>query len=94
MSAPSWWQDDLPHKPGVYLFRDEEEKVIYVGKAKDLKKRVASYKRPGGDGRLLLRFLDKEARTLETIVTRTEAEALLLEGSLIKQYKPTHNVLF
>jgi len=94
MSVPIWWQADLPHKPGVYLFRDGKEKVIYVGKAKDLKKRVASYKRPGGDGRLLIRFLEKEARTLETIVTRTEAEALLLEGSLIKQHKPPHNVLF
>jgi len=94
VKQPRWWQDDLPNKPGVYLFRDEAEKVIYVGKAKELRKRVASYKRPGGDGRLLIRFLEKEACTLETIVTRTEAEALLLEGTLIKQHKPTHNVLF
>jgi len=93
MSAPRWWQEDLPNKPGVYLFRDEGGKVLYVGKAKHLKKRVASYKRPGGDGRLMIRFLEQEASSLETIVTRTEAEALLLEGSLIKQHKPPHNVL-
>ena len=93
MSAPRWWQEDLPNKPGVYLFRDEGGKVLYVGKAKHLKKRVASYKRPGGDGRLMIRFLEQEASSLETIVTRTEAEALLLEGSLIKQHKPQYNIL-
>ena len=94
MSQPRWWQGDIPQKPGVYLFRDEVGEVIYVGKAKNLRQRVSSYKRPGGDGRLRIRFLEREAHSLETIVTRTEAEALLLEGSLIKQHKPIHNVLF
>jgi excinuclease ABC subunit C len=94
MSTPVWWQNDLPHKPGVYIFRDDAGGVLYVGKAQDLRKRVASYKRPGGDGRMLIQFLEEEAHALETIITRTESEAVLLEGSLIKQYKPPHNVLF
>jgi len=89
---PSWWTDDLPSKPGVYLFRDAAGEVLYVGKARDLKARIASYRRPGGDGRLGVLFLQRDATQLETIVTRTEGEALLLEDTLIKQYKPPHNV--
>jgi len=88
----SWWTDDLPSKPGVYLFRDAEGKVLYVGKARDLKARLSSYRRPGGDGRLGVRFLQRDAVALETILTRTESEALLLEDTLIKQHKPPHNV--
>ena len=66
--------------------------MLYVGKARDLRARLASYRRPGGDGRLQLPFLERDAREVETIVTRTEAEALLLEDALIKQHKPPHNV--
>ena len=88
----TWWTDDLPSKPGVYLFRDAKGEVLYVGKARDLKARITSYRRPGGDGRLGVRFLQRDATQLETIITRTEAEALLLEDTLIKQHKPPHNV--
>lgn len=87
-----WWTDDLPAKPGVYLFHDDKGRVLYVGKARDLKARISSYRRPGGDGRLGVRFLQRDAVRLETILTRTEAEALLLEDTLIKQHKPPHNV--
>ena len=66
--------------------------MIYVGKAVDLRARLASYRRPGGDGRLAVRFLERDARAVETIVTRTESEALLLEDTLIKQHRPVHNV--
>ncbi|MDF1799894.1 MAG: excinuclease ABC subunit UvrC [Planctomycetota bacterium] len=88
----SWWTDDLPTRPGVYLFRDDAGQVLYVGKARSLKARIQSYRRPGGDGRLGVRFLQRDATRLETIVTRTEGEALLLEDTLIKQHKPPHNV--
>ncbi len=66
--------------------------MLYVGKASSLRARLGSYKREGGDGRFLVRFLVDEARQVETIVTRTEGEALLLEDSLIKQHKPPHNI--
>jgi excinuclease UvrABC nuclease subunit len=92
MAEPRWAIDDVPEKPGVYLFRDGAGKVLYVGKARKLKARLRSYRRPGGDGRLLIRFLEEVAVAVETIVTRTEGEALLLEDALIKQHKPPHNI--
>lgn len=92
MSEPNWTLRDVSTRPGVYLFKDEGGTVLYVGKARNLKARLASYRRPGGDGRLNVAFLEKEAESVETIVTRTESEALLLEDTLIKQYKPRHNI--
>ncbi len=83
--------NSIPEQPGVYLFRDEAGNVLYVGKSARLRDRVRTY-RSGGDGRWQIRFLDAEARTVETIVTRTEGEALLLEDTLIKTHKPPHNV--
>ena len=95
MSAISWCDDvDLSavsEKPGVYVFKDRGGKVLYVGKAANLRARLRSY-RTGGDGRLFIRFMEREARTVETIVTRTETEALLLEDTLIKTHKPPHNI--
>jgi excinuclease ABC subunit C len=76
----------------VYLFRDARGRVLYVGKARRLKSRLRSYRRPEGDGRFLMRFLIEEAASVETIVTRTEVEALLLEDALIKDHKPAHNI--
>jgi len=84
--------DDVPRRPGVYLFRNGAGEVLYVGKARDLRARLSSYRRPGGDGRILIRFLEREAQSVETVITRTESEALLLEDTLIKQHKPPHNV--
>ncbi len=92
MSEPRWSIEDVPEKPGVYLFRDGAGGVLYVGKAARLKSRLRSYRRPGGDGRVLIGFLAEDAQQVETIVTRTEQEALLLEDALIKQHKPPHNV--
>ncbi len=92
MCAPAWSIDDIPEKPGVYLFRDRRGRVLYVGKARRLKSRLRAYRRPGGDGRLLVRFLESLATSVETIVTRTEQEALLLEDALIKDHRPPHNV--
>lgn len=92
MPEPRWSIDEVPTRPGVYVFRDLGGKVLYVGKARNLRARLQSYRRPGGDGRLGVWFLEREAESVETIVTRTEAEALLLEDSLIKTHKPPHNV--
>ena len=90
--GPRWSLEGVPASPGVYLFRDRDGRVIYVGKSRNLRARLASYRRPGGDGRIQIAFLERDAQSVETIVTRTESEALLLEDTLIKQHKPPHNV--
>lgn len=80
-----------PAQPGVYLFKDDQARVIYVGKAKNLRSRLGSYMR-GGDGRQQIVFLLRKATTVECLVTQNEKEALILENNLIKQYKPRYNV--
>ncbi len=89
---PKWWPKEVPKRPGVYIFRAADGQVLYVGKASNLRSRLGSYRRPGGDGRYLIRFLIEDAHSVETLVTRTEQEALLLEDTLIKQHKPPHNI--
>jgi excinuclease ABC subunit C len=81
----------IPPVPGVYLLRDHAHKVIYVGKAKNLRTRVRMYFR-GGDERIQIPFLVGKVADVETLVTRNEKEALILENNLIKQYKPRYNV--
>jgi excinuclease ABC subunit C len=87
---------DLPHRPGVYLYRDRFHRVIYVGKAKDLHRRVSQYFHPsrkmGAD--LKTRALLQSIAELETHVVKSEPEAILLEGRLIKEYRPRYNVSF
>ncbi|MEL6380147.1 MAG: excinuclease ABC subunit UvrC [Pseudomonadota bacterium] len=82
----------LPGKPGVYRMIGERGVVLYVGKAKDLKKRVTSYAQARGHSNRILRMIS-DTRTMEFVVTQTETEALLLEANLIKQLKPRYNVL-
>jgi excinuclease ABC subunit C len=81
----------LPEKPGVYQYFDETEKILYVGKAKNLKKRVSSYFHKEHDNSKL-RVLVKKIADIKTIVVNTEYDALLLENNLIKQYQPRYNV--
>jgi excinuclease ABC subunit C len=82
----------LGHRPGVYRMLGVEGEILYVGKSRDLKKRVSSYfrgtPRPGKTG-----FLVSQVRAIEVTVTRTEAEALVLENTLIKAHRPRFNVL-
>ena len=82
----------FPDLPGVYLFKDRENTVIYIGKAKSLKKRIASYFiNQNNDWKVS--ELIKNYESIDYIVTKTEFEALLLEAQLIGQYKPKYNVL-
>ncbi len=82
----------LPTGPGVYIMKGASDKVLYVGKAKNLKARLRSYVGSQAEVQLKTRFLVPKVKALETIVTRTEKEALLLENSLIKQYRPRYNI--
>jgi excinuclease ABC subunit C len=82
---------NLPSRSGVYLMRDDNGKVIYVGKAKDLRARVRAYFH-NPDGRCQVEFLVRRVADIETLVTSTDKEALILENNLIKQYKPRYNI--
>jgi excinuclease ABC subunit C len=81
----------LPRGPGVYLFRDERDDILYIGKAKSLRSRVRSYFNRG-DGRLGIERMVERIQRLEIIVTSTEAEALHLEQNLVKRHRPPFNV--
>src|SRR5262249_1776049 len=81
----------LPSRTGVYLMRDDKGKVIYVGKAKDLRGRVRGYFH-SPDGRCQVEFLVRRVVDIETLVTSSDKEALILENNLIKQYKPRYNI--
>ena len=83
---------NLPDSPGVYHFLDAEGKILYIGKAKRLKRRVASYFNKKHDNRKLALMVSKIA-DLQTIVVETESDALLLENNLIKKYQPRYNIL-
>lgn len=83
---------DFPALPGVYLMKNRQGRVLYVGKAKNLRQRVKQYFRQGGDGRYQIPFLIPHVHDIETIVVPTEKEALLLENNLIKKYRPKYNV--
>jgi len=82
----------VPPKPGVYLMKDAGGEVIYVGKAKNLKKRLAAYFTRPGQLDTKTGVLVNKISTYETILTGTEKEALILESSLIKRYKPRYNI--
>lgn len=82
----------LDGSPGVYRMLDDESRVLYVGKARNLKARVSNYARPSGHSARIARMIS-ETTSMMFLTTRTETEALLLEQNLIKQLKPRYNVL-
>lgn len=85
--------NNLPQKPGVYLYKNDKDKIIYVGKAIKLKNRVKSYFQEKRHRDAKTKALVQNIVDLETIVTDTEAEALILEDTLIKEHKPKYNIL-
>ncbi|MBA3957661.1 MAG: excinuclease ABC subunit UvrC [Parachlamydiaceae bacterium] len=85
--------DKLPTQPGVYLMKNQNGTVLYVGKANNLRQRVRQYFVSGGDGRLIIPLLVAKVTDIETIVVTSEKEALLLENTLIKQHQPKYNAL-
>ncbi len=87
---------EVPHKPGVYLMRDRFNRVIYVGKARDLRKRVGSYFMPSkiAQADIKTRAMLEAVWDFETHTVQSEPESLLLEGKLIKEYRPRYNVSF
>ncbi len=91
MTEPRRPPENAPDAPGVYLFKDRRGKILYVGKARSLKKRVASYFTKGPEATKTEALLESW-HDLETIVTNTELEALLLENALIKKHRPRYNV--
>jgi excinuclease ABC subunit C len=82
----------FPAAPGVYLMKGAQGEVLYVGKAKQLRNRLRGYFSAAGDGRAHIRFLMNRVTGIETIVTDTEKEALILENTLIKKHRPRYNI--
>lgn len=83
----------LPKKPGVYLYHNQADEIMYVGKAKNLRARVSSYFRPAANLPLAKVLMVEQIDRIEHIIVRSETEALLLESTLIKKYRPKYNVL-
>ncbi|PIS01953.1 MAG: excinuclease ABC subunit C [Chlamydiae bacterium CG10_big_fil_rev_8_21_14_0_10_42_34] len=82
-----------PDQPGVYLMKDDQGKVLYIGKAKNLRARLKQYFSSSGDGREMVPYLINQVDTIDTIIALTEKDALILENNLIKQHLPKYNVL-
>lgn len=84
--------EDFPPSPGIYLMRGKAGEVLYVGKAKDLRARVRSYFQKASIGRYTIQFLLSKVADIDYIVTDNEKEALILEDTLLKKYKPRYNI--
>ena len=82
----------LPASPGVYIMKDSRSRILYIGKAVNLRSRVRSYFGKSNDGRLFIRLLLDRIDDLDCILTETEDEALILENNLIKKHRPLYNV--
>jgi len=84
---------NLPDQPGVYLMKDQGGAVLYVGKAKSLRNRVRSYFQKGASHTPKTRIMVRKVRDIQTIVTASEVEALVLENNLIKRHRPQYNIM-
>ena len=83
---------NLPDSPGVYLFKNKEGKIIYIGKAKSLKNRVRTYFQSNGNHDLKTSRLVTMVADFDLMVTDSEIEALILEANLVKEHKPRYNI--
>lgn len=86
--------DNLPLSPGVYMFKDSQDRLLYIGKAKRLRNRVRSYFQDSSDHDGRIKVMVSKIEDLEVIVTDSEAEALILENNLIKKHHPRYNILY
>ena len=86
--------DTIPQEPGCYLMKDKNNEIVYIGKAKNLKKRVKSYFQKSGDNREFIKFLSDILSDIDITVTNTEEEALKLEATLIRLHKPKYNIIY
>src|SRR5690349_6127097 len=82
-----------PNEPGVYLMKDSNGHVLYIGKAKNLRDRLKQYFTLFGDQRELVPYLTAQVETIDTIIALTEKDALILENNLIKRHRPKYNIL-
>lgn len=89
----AYFEPVIPSVPGIYKFIDQENRLLYVGKAKNLKKRVASYFTSGRNHSSRIKLLVKKSSTIEYTIVESEHDALLLENNLIKKHQPKYNVL-
>ena len=85
--------NNMPSKCGVYLMRDKNDQILYIGKAIDIKARMKSYQSGREDTRLQIPYLLEKVHSIDTFITFTEKEALILENTLIKKHKPKYNIL-
>lgn len=92
MTDPKKIAQSLPSNPGVYLFKDSRNRILYIGKAKNLRNRVRSYFAPRADLTRSKQAMVSTIADIETILTTTEAEALVLESTLIKRHRPEYNI--
>ncbi|MBW2083567.1 MAG: GIY-YIG nuclease family protein [Deltaproteobacteria bacterium] len=83
----------IPDGPGVYLFKDQAGRILYVGKAKSLHKRLLSYLKPSAELPYKTSLMMRRAKGLDFILTSSEKEALILESTLIKKHRPRYNIL-
>ncbi len=90
---PSDFLISVPRTPGVYMMLDKKSRILYVGKAKNLKNRLSSYTRFSGSDHNKTTVMLSQVERVDTILTQTEKEALILEASLIKKHKPKYNIL-
>ena len=84
----------LTSRPGIYCMKNNNDKVIYIGKAKNLKKRVSSYFNRADLAPIKTQAMMKQVDNIDVTITETESEALILENNLIKEYKPKYNIIF